>query len=185
VTHENTSRWRRFWGLPSEDRVLILRGALHLTLAVAGLRFLGFRRCHGLIQNFSLPRRKAAASSRVDAREKTKKIVRAARSVERNAPFEANCLERSLALWWTLRRDSIPADLHIGGRKSGGRFEAHAWVEWDGQVLNDEADVHEHYARFDAPFAASESELQRAPSHPFRRPETVSKSDENRILKSP
>jgi len=86
------------------------------------------------------------------------RILRAARSAEYNAPFQANCLERSLALWWTLRLGGIQADLHIGGRKSGESFEAHAWVECSGQVLNDDADVHKHYARFDAPVVAIEAD---------------------------
>jgi hypothetical protein len=50
--------------------------------------------------------------------------------------------------------------LHIGARKSQGRFEAHAWVEWDGHVLNDSSDVHKHYARFDAPIVTAEGELR-------------------------
>ena len=62
-----------------------------------------------------------------------------------------------MVLWWLLRRAGIAGELHIGGRKSGPRFEAHAWVELEGKVLNDSADVHIHYARFDAPIAASEA----------------------------
>jgi hypothetical protein len=55
-----------------------------------------------------------------------------------------------------LRLNRIDGELHVGGRKSQGRFEAHAWVEWGGDVLNDNMDVHEHYSRFDAPIAAAE-----------------------------
>ena len=90
------------------------------------------------------------------AGEWTAKLVRAAASVERNSPLKPNCLERSLALWWTLRRHGILAELHIGGRKGDRGFEAHAWVEHNGEVLNDTADVHEHYARFDAPATDTE-----------------------------
>jgi hypothetical protein len=54
--------------------------------------------------------------------------------------------------------NAVDGELHIGGRKSQGCFEAHAWVEWDGQVLNDSTDVHKHYARFDAPIAAAEGD---------------------------
>jgi len=157
LTRENTSKWRRFWALPREERILVLRAALCLTLVVAGLRLLGFRRCHGLIQNFSLRRRKTALGL-PESPEGMERILRAARLAERNAPFESNCLERSLALWWVLRLSGLRTDLHMGGRKSGGRFEAHAWVEWDGQVLNDEASVHKHYARFDAPVAVAEDD---------------------------
>jgi len=60
-----------------------------------------------------------------------------------------------MTLWWMLRREGIPGELYIGARKEEGRFEAHAWVELGGQVLNDGAEVHQHYARFDAPIAAA------------------------------
>ena len=78
-------------------------------------------------------------------------------AVERNGPWRPNCLERSLALWWLLQLNALDGELYIGGRKSQGRFEAHAWVEWNGQVLNDSTDAHKHYARFDAPIAAAEA----------------------------
>jgi hypothetical protein len=61
-------------------------------------------------------------------------------------------------LWWMLRRQGIHGELHIGARKQGGRFEAHAWVELDGRILNDDVGVHQHYARFDAPIAATLSD---------------------------
>ncbi len=92
--------------------------------------------------------------------EMGRKIVSAMCAVERNSPARPNCLERSLALWWMLRLNRIHGELHIGGRKSQGRFEAHAWVEWGGHVLNDSADVHEHYSRFDAPIATAEGKLR-------------------------
>jgi hypothetical protein len=59
-----------------------------------------------------------------------------------------------------LCRERIEGELHIGARKQSGKFEAHAWVELGGQVLNDDVEVHQHYARFDAPIAADESESQ-------------------------
>jgi hypothetical protein len=62
--------------------------------------------------------------------------------------YRATCLPRSLALWWLLRRRGIAADLRIGVRKEGGRFEAHAWTEWRGTVLNDGDDVGERFAVF-------------------------------------
>lgn len=151
-----TSKWIRFLHLPGEERALVLRAALRLCWTLAGLWLLGFRRCHALILHVS-PGPKEGQACRADrAREWTAKLVRAAASVERNSPLKPNCLERSLALWWTLRRNGIPAELHIGGRKGGRGFEAHAWVERNGEVLNDTADVHQHYARFDAPVTDAE-----------------------------
>jgi hypothetical protein len=47
----------------------------------------------------------------------------------------AMCLQRSLVATWLLRRHGLPAELVIGYRAPP--FESHAWVEIDGQVVND------------------------------------------------
>jgi hypothetical protein len=151
-------RWRRYSRLAPEDRGLVLRGVVLLSLTMLGLRTMSFRRCKELVQQFSSitsPRRGIEANRQMEVREK---IVSAMNAVVRNGPWRPNCLERSLALWWLFQMNAVDGELHIGGRKSQGCFEAHAWVEWDGQVLNDSTDVHKHYARFDAPIAAADGD---------------------------
>lgn len=63
--------------------------------------------------------------------------------------FPANCLTRSLTLWWLLRRQGIVSDLRIGVRKTDGEFQAHAWLEHQGQALNDAEDVGASYSPFE------------------------------------
>lgn len=80
-----------------------------------------------------------------------------ARMVEvaaRHNPFRLLCLPRSLALWWLLRRQGIGADLRIGVTPNERGLEAHAWVEYKGVALNDQDDVHERFAPFDAAITA-------------------------------
>jgi hypothetical protein len=72
----------------------------------------------------------------------------------RRGPWPANCLQRSLVLWFLLRRRGMPADLRIGVRRTpntrtGGPLLFHAWVEQEGMVLNDAADMRERFATFD------------------------------------
>lgn len=63
---------------------------------------------------------------------------RAARLVEGiSAICRMRCLRQSLILFGMLRRRSIPAELRIGVRRVGDHLNAHAWVEYDGQVLLD------------------------------------------------
>jgi hypothetical protein len=147
-------KWRRFRMRPPQDRALILRAALLLPLIEVGLRLLGFRRCKELIEKFSLRAQFPQVLPEDLQREAALRAARAVRSIELHGPANPNCLERSMTLWWLLRQDGIGGELHIGARKEGGRFKAHAWVELGGQVLNDSAEVHQHYARFDAPIAA-------------------------------
>ena len=148
-------KWRRFRMRPSEDRTLILRAALIMPLTEIGLRVFGFRRWKKWIEKFSLPAQLSQSLPEDLQHETALRAVRAVRSVELHGPTNPNCLERSMTLWWLLRRERVDGELHIGARKEGGQFEAHAWVELAGQVLNDDADVHQHYARFDAPIAAA------------------------------
>lgn len=63
------------------------------------------------------------------------------------------CLARSLVLWWQLRRRGLSSDLVIGVRQKID-FRAHAWIEYDGLVLNADKRVHEKYnsiAKFHQP----------------------------------
>jgi len=157
-----SEKWRRFLERPPEDRALILRAALILPLTEIGLRLFGFRHWKRMIEKFFLPAHLPQSLPADLQRETALRAVRAVRSVELHGPANPNCLERSLTLWWLLRRNGVDGELHIGARKQGARFEAHAWVELGGQVLNDGAEVHQHYARFDAPIAAAVAESRAA-----------------------
>jgi hypothetical protein len=153
-----SEKWRRFRKRAPEDRKLILRAAVILPLTEIGLRLFGFRRWKELSEKFSMPARLPQSLPNDLQRETALRAARAVLSVELHGPTHPNCLERSMTLWWLLRRDGIEGELHIGARKSGSRLEAHAWVELAGQVLNDSAEIHTHYARFDAPIATVEAD---------------------------
>ena len=53
-------------------------------------------------------------------------------------PGRAACLERSLMLYWWLRRAGVPVQFRMGAQLYP--FLAHAWVERDGRVINDVAE---------------------------------------------
>jgi triphosphoribosyl-dephospho-CoA synthetase len=58
-----------------------------------------------------------------------------------------SCLEHSAATTCLLRRYGTPAELVIATQHRP--FKAHAWVEVDGQVVNDSRDVRALYAVLD------------------------------------
>jgi hypothetical protein len=62
-------------------------------------------------------------------------------------PKHVRCLQRSAALTCLLRSYRIPAHMVIGTQKLP--FKAHAWVEVNGQVLNDKEYTPEMYAVLD------------------------------------
>jgi hypothetical protein len=60
---------------------------------------------------------------------------------------EALCLQRSAATVCLLRKYGVSADLVIGAQQMP--FKAHAWVEVNGQVVNDKRYVGELYTTLD------------------------------------
>lgn len=76
-----------------------------------------------------------------------------------NLPYEARCLERSLALWWMLARRDLDARLRIGVRKAETGLEAHAWIEFQGHQINDGSDVVERYAPFEATISPGSADM--------------------------
>jgi hypothetical protein len=149
------NRWTEFWRLPRGERRFVLRAAVMLSLTAAALRVLGFPRWKRTLEKF-LPREPASALDADSRLAFARALSRVAEKAERRGPRRPNCLERSLVLWWLLRRRGLPAELRIGARKRDAQLEAHAWVELEGQVLNDSEVVHKHYARFDGPIASAE-----------------------------
>ncbi len=54
--------------------------------------------------------------------------------------FRPFCLVRAIALRDLLERESITgSEIRVGVRHRRGKFEAHAWVRWNGEVLGDQA----------------------------------------------
>jgi hypothetical protein len=57
------------------------------------------------------------------------------------------CLQRSAATACLLRRYGTRAEMIIASRRMP--FQAHAWVEVEGRVVNDRPNVQENYAELD------------------------------------
>lgn len=138
---------RKFFALSPEDRVLILKLWSLLPLVAASLRLLDYPRTLRLFSRWS-----PAASPQVvlpqDSMPYALRLGRLARMAGRYVPTNGSCLRQSLLVWWLLRRKGMPAELRIGVRTQEG-FAAHAWVEVDGQPINDAPDVAERFAPFD------------------------------------
>jgi hypothetical protein len=67
----------------------------------------------------------------------------------RRHPLRSGCLARTIVLWSLLQRVGIDADVRIGVRcDTDGAVNAHAWLEWNGEVLNDAVDVARQYLPF-------------------------------------
>src|SRR5580693_5345489 len=123
---------RRFRALERNARGLFLRAAVLLPLISLSLRVCGFRSTQARLQKYI----SSAASKRPDSTECAKAectalIARMVRAAAHRSIGSASCLEKSLVLWCLLERQGIPSKVRIGTRKTGLKFEAHAWVECD------------------------------------------------------
>ena len=150
-------RIRRFRTLGRAEKLLFLRAFFLLRSLSLSLRLAGFRRTREFLSR-RLPG--ASVRPRSAALEGAPALARIVIAAARNGPGTPTCLAESLALWWLLRREGCAAELRIGIRKPAGAFEAHAWVECNGSVLNDAGETHRHYARFDSSFGAEAAEPQ-------------------------
>lgn len=121
----------------ADDLRLLAVAYASLLLVDLALRALGFRRLMAIVPkpvNLDGGRRVRASQHTRAGRFAFWLEVASRRHVIR-----ARCLHRSLALHIWLRRKGLPSHLRIGVRKSGAALLAHAWVEMDGNIVNDHA----------------------------------------------
>lgn len=144
------SKIRAFFTLPADTRRQFGQSLLLLPLISLGLRLFDFKRCYYYLE------RSAGRFQSPPTEFPGRQALRAAYAVRLAARYglwRGNCLQRSLLLWWLLRRQGIEGSLHIGVRRQEGEFEAHAWVEWGRLVLNDRPNVRQRFVPFE-PLAA-------------------------------
>jgi hypothetical protein len=149
--------WRRFYRLSSGERSIVLEAVGALGTTWLALRLAGFRRCRKLLSQLIPSTTPELGLDRSALAESAHSIARLESAAARNLPLKTNCLEQSLVLWWLLRRRGIAAELRIGARKDSNGFEAHAWVEWKGEVLDETNGEHLHFVPFDGPVANLET----------------------------
>jgi hypothetical protein len=117
------------------------------------LRVAGYRRWKSILTGLSSLQITQPSNSAPEFRNNAAvvpaNLARLTAGVARRLFFKSTCLERSIGLWWLLRRRDFDAEIHIGGRKDGERFEAHAWVECAGIVLSDADDEYHRFTTFD------------------------------------
>jgi hypothetical protein len=145
-------RWRRFRRLAPPERASLLWAFVLVPATGAALRLMGMRRWRAFLAKF-VSSGKFSYSNPPDeiksaAIESARRTARMVSAVAREGLYHGRCLEQSLTLWWLLARRALPAELHIGVRKAAAGFEAHAWVELFGAVVNDGDEVRQDYVPF-------------------------------------
>ncbi|MCA9906771.1 MAG: lasso peptide biosynthesis B2 protein [Anaerolineae bacterium] len=136
------ARKLRAWQLFSADERNLFVLSVLLLVSIRGvMKLLGFRRTKNILERVIAPQ-----TQRTTNPELARVLARIVAMARRNLMFEATCLEHSLTLWLLLRRRGLAGKLVMGTRLQNGAFEGHAWIEYEGQVINDTADVTTRYA---------------------------------------
>jgi hypothetical protein len=139
------SKLWKFQQLSGWEQRLFLQSLVLLPLTALGLRWFGLKRFQKFLSR-RLPVQPPSPTD--DDLTRSARIAQTVDRAARNGAYRANCLQRSFMLWWLLRLRGIDSQLRIGVRKSSQRFEAHAWLEYDGVVLNDKANVADRFSVF-------------------------------------
>lgn len=161
ATKDLRDEWKDFWALQPFERKFMLLATALFPVTQYSLRILGFHKCKWIIERLADPESCCNESSITTGRNSARRISRATDIAESHCRKTPTCLERSLVLWCLLGFGGISSELRIGARKAASRFEAHAWVEFDGEVLNDGDGAYTQFYPFDSSIIGSSSGTER------------------------
>ena len=142
-------QYRQITELSSSELRILFVALFLLPLTALSLRTKGFRWTQSFLNRF-LPEKTCANVLHNLQLEEAQSIAKIVLVAANHGPYRANCLKKSLVTRWLLNRKGIETDLKIGVNKDDGKFNAHAWVEFQGMVLNDTADIDERFSVFDS-----------------------------------
>jgi Transglutaminase-like superfamily len=132
--------------LTGEERSLLLQAIIFLPLVAFSLQLWGMQRTQQALTRLSNSAISLTSDVRLIQIQKTSRLVEIAANY---IPVWGNCLKKSLVLWFLLRRQGIVSELLIGARRLEGEFQAHAWIEYQGIVINDTPNVRQSFAIFE------------------------------------
>jgi hypothetical protein len=134
---------RRFFRLPAGERFFLFRALSLLAATRIALWLLPFR----VVQRISPKVDRACSAFQKRSEFSRDRGIWAIQVASRYVP-RASCLTQALATQALLGFSRIPTSVRIGVAKSkAGNFEAHAWLESDGEILMGGADANQRYTR--------------------------------------
>ena len=126
---------------------VFLSAILLLPMIALVLKSIGFKKAQTFLSNHLS--KKPKISIREDMQlEEAQSVARMVSVAANYGPYHVNCLKRSLLVWWLLGRRGIATDLKIGVNKDLEDFSAHAWVEYQGNVLIDASNIEDRFSAF-------------------------------------
>jgi len=137
------NRLRKFFRLPAPERLLLIRAVTLLVVVRIALWLFPFK----ILQQISTRFVGTSLPSSQESDISPERVVCAVQAASRYVP-RATCLTQALAAQILLRFGGIPASVRIGvAKETAGSFEAHAWLESDGEVLMGGAESAQRYTQ--------------------------------------
>ncbi|MBC1224364.1 lasso peptide biosynthesis B2 protein [Nostoc sp. UCD121] len=128
----SSDRLRKFLNLTNSDRYLLLSAAFILGAIRSGMWLLSFKMLQQILTRLS----QAKLEPQILEQSSVDKIVWAVNVASCYTPGHVKCLARALTTQVLLNRCGYSPELRIGVAKGDkGKFEAHAWVENQGEIV--------------------------------------------------
>ena len=141
-------RLEQLKALSLEEWRLLISSMVLLPLVALSLRMRGFKQTQNSMQRF-IPEEPNLAHLNEAEMKRARVIARIVAVAAGHGVYRANCLRKSLVLWWMLARKGIKSKIVFGVQKqSVDNFSAHAWVECGGLNLSDSDEIQQKFGSF-------------------------------------
>ena len=142
-------RFEQLRALTRVEKRYLARAAFWLPTTAIMLRLIGYQRTLAIYdRDKTTPHSRTVTDRDEDAARTVARVVNIAAN---HGFYRARCLVKSLVLLKFLNQCSIPCNVVLGTSIQNNGFSAHAWVECNGIVINDVADVRRRYKTFVSP----------------------------------
>lgn len=131
------SRLRKLANLEFSEVVLLINFFMLLPLMALLLKIMGLRRSQQALSVLTTKEITVSIDLNDSLIYEAKRLAWLISIASSHGLCSTNCLHRSLALWFVLRFRGINSDIRLAVRNPESGFEAHAWLEINGHVLND------------------------------------------------
>ena len=141
-------RLRQFRELSFFEKKVLFLSILALPGIALLLSTLGYNKTKALLSRF-MPGASLLHLPQGDEIARAHSLARIVHIAARHNILKTNCLKQSLLLWVLLGRRRLYSEIRIGVQKDAGRqFNAHAWVECNGEPLIDSRDTINKFSAF-------------------------------------
>ena len=135
--------------LSKNERRLLLKSVLLLPVIHIALLILDYYRLRKVMENLTPLKPIDKSVSEKAILQRAQEIAQIVSIAAQYGLYKATCLRRSLLVWWFLRKEGVGSKICFGVRMSECQLEAHAWVEYQGTIVNDSLKIHDQYTVLD------------------------------------